>query len=75
MWISAGRTLGEKVFLIFEKGHLKAYGFYDLHTQIKTLNKIDALKIPVESTSSDLKNDLQLAILREDIEIIPLPTK
>ena len=75
MWISSGRILGEKSFLIFEKGQLKSYGFYDLHTQISTLKKIDALKIPVESTSSDLKNDLQLAILREDIEIIPLPTK
>lgn len=75
MWLSAGRTLGEKSFLIFEKGHLKSYGFYELHTQINTLKKIAALKINLETSAGDLENDLKLALLRGDFEISAIPSK
>ena len=75
MWISGGRTLGEKSFLIFEKGKLTAYGFYELYIQINNLAKLSKLKIKIDSVSSDLQNDLKLALLREDFEIIPLPLK
>jgi DNA polymerase-3 subunit epsilon len=75
MWLSGGRTLGEKSFLIFEKGKLKSYGFYELHTQITSLEKLSKLKINLDSFSPDLQNDLKLALLREDFEIIPLPLK
>lgn len=73
MWLSEGRTLGEKSFLIMEKGRLLAYGFYELHTQINTSKKLSALKIPVEKFSDDLKNDLQLALLKQDFKIQNLP--
>ncbi|MGZ5193761.1 MAG: putative sugar nucleotidyl transferase, partial [Kaistella sp.] len=73
MWLSAGRTLGEKSFVIFEKGKLTAYGFYELHTQINTWKKISALKIDLDTSTVDLQNDLKLALLREDFEIQPLP--
>lgn len=75
MWLSAGRTLGEKSFLIFEKGHLKSYGFYELHTQINTLKKITALRINIETSAADLENDLKLALLRGDFEISAIPSK
>ena len=75
IWLSGGRTLGEKSFLIFEKGKLKSYGFYELHTQISSLEKLSKLKINLDSFSPDLQNDLKLALLREDFEIIPLPLK
>ena len=73
IWLSAGRTLGEKSFVIFEKGKLTAYGFYELHTQINSWKKISALKIDLDSAPVDLQNDLKLALLREDFEIQPLP--
>ena len=73
MWLSAGRTLGEKSFVIFEKGKLTAYGFYELHTQISSWKKIAALKIELDNVTADLQNDLKLALLREDFEIQPLP--
>lgn len=75
MWISPGRILGEKSFFLFEKGKITSYGFYELHTQINTLQKLSKLKIPVESMSPDLINDLKLALLREDFEIIAPPSK
>lgn len=73
MWLSGGRTLGEKSFVIFEKGKLTGYGFYELHTQINSWKKITALKIDLNTTTADLQNDLKLALLREDFEIQPLP--
>lgn len=73
MWLSGGRTLGEKSFVIFEKGKLTGYGFYEFHTQINSWKKITALKIDLNTTTADLQNDLKLALLREDFEIQPLP--
>ena len=75
MWLSAGRTLGEKSFMIFEKGNVTAYGFYELHTQINTWKKIAAIKIDLDTKTTDLENDFKLALLREDFEIIPTPEK
>lgn len=75
IWISQGRTLGEKCFFIFQKGKLTSYGFYELHTQINTLEKLSKVKIKVEKNSADLQNDLKLALLREDFEITTLPAK
>jgi DNA polymerase-3 subunit epsilon len=72
IWVSGGRKLGEKAFLTFEKGKLTSYGFYELHTQINSAQKIDQLKIKIDSVSTDLQNDLKLALLREDYEILPL---
>jgi len=75
MWISTGRTLGEKSFLFFKKGKLSSYGFYELYTQIESLTKISNLKIDIDFSTEDLKNDLKLAILRGDFQIIAPPTK
>lgn len=75
LWLSEGRTLGEKSFLIFEKGKLTAFGFYELHTQINSWTKLSKLKIDLNSFPADLQNDLQLALLRSDFEIISLPAK
>lgn len=68
-----GRFLGEKVFLIFEKGKITAYGFYEFHTQIQSKSKINKLKIPISSSPQDLLNDLQIGLLKGDFEIFPLP--
>ncbi|UOE41276.1 3'-5' exonuclease [Chryseobacterium suipulveris] len=73
MWLSTGRTLGEKSFILFEQGKITAYGFYEFHTQIQTAKKIRQLKIEVTSPTFDLANDLQLGLLRGDFKIQPLP--
>lgn len=75
MWLSAGRTLGEKSFLIFEKGKMISYGFYELHTQINSLQKISKIEIKFDAVSTDLQNDFKLALLRGDFEIINIPAK
>lgn len=75
LWISSGRILGEKSFLLFEKGKLAAYGFYELYTQIETLAKLNSLKIEIDYAVTDLQNDLQMGLLRGDFEIIPVPVK
>ena len=61
--------------MIFEKGNVTAYGFYELHTQINTWKKIAAIKIDLDTKTTDLENDFKLALLREDFEIIPTPEK
>jgi len=73
LWLGAGRKLGEKLFLIIENGKVISYGFYELFTQIQTLSKISKLKIDLPLSSTDLNNDLQLALLRGDFETLPLP--
>lgn len=73
LWLSQGRKLGEKLFIIIENGKVVSYGFYELFTQIQTLSKISKLKINLQYQSSDLINDLQLALLRGDFETLPLP--
>lgn len=73
LWLGPGRKLGEKIFLIIENGKLVSYGFYELFTQIQTLSKLTKLKIDLLYQSSDLINELQLALLRGDFETLPLP--
>lgn len=73
MWLSEGRVLGEKSFLIFENGQLNAFGFYEIHTQINSWQKISTIKIDIKNTSSELENDLKLGLLRGDFEIQSLP--
>lgn len=73
LWLGAGRKLGEKLFIIIDQGKVKSYGFYELFTQIQTLSKISKLKIDTCFQSSDLVNDLQIALLRGDFETLPLP--
>jgi DNA polymerase-3 subunit epsilon len=75
LWLSTGRTLGEKSFLLFEKGKLTAYGFYELYTQIESLQKLTSLKIDIDFSTADLQNDLRLGLLRGDFEIVPTPLK
>lgn len=41
-----GRTLSEKSFLWIEKGVLKGYGYYSLHSQIKNIEKVKKIMIP-----------------------------
>ncbi|HMU06318.1 MAG TPA: 3'-5' exonuclease [Kaistella sp.] len=73
IWLSLGRTLGEKSFLLFENGKLTSYGFYEFHTQIQSRKKINQLKIDIKTSTVDLQNDLKLGLLRGDFEIQPLP--
>lgn len=73
LWLSAGRTLGEKSFLVVENGKLSGYGFYEFHTQIQTRKKIKQLQIDLSACTADLKNELQLGLLRGDFEVTELP--
>lgn len=73
LWLGSGRKLGEKLFLIIENGKSVSYGFYELFTQIQTMSKLSKLKIDLLLPTSDITNDLQLALLRGDIETLPLP--
>jgi len=73
LWSIAGRTLGEKAFLILKNGKLASYGFYELHTQIQNKAKLQQLKIDVPSVPEHLTNELKLLLIKEDVQILPLP--
>ncbi|MDP9957546.1 3'-5' exonuclease [Epilithonimonas hungarica] len=75
IWSSSGRTLGEKSFLVLEKGKLIGFGFYELYHQIQSLDKIKKLMLPVSRFTQELQNDLQLALLRNEFEVSLLPEK
>ena len=70
IWLSEGRTLGEKCFVILENGNVTSYGFYELYTQIKNEKAISKLKIDVKI--KNLENDLKLALLKNEFQILPL---
>jgi len=71
--LSTGRVLGERSFLLFEKGKLNGFGFYELYSQIETRARLNSLKIDIDFPVKDLQNELKLALLRKDFEIISLP--
>lgn len=75
LWLSEGRTLGEKSFLIIENGILKSYGFYELYHQIKSRKMIDKLKIDVNFKPALMENYLKMALLKNYFEIQPLAAK
>ncbi len=75
LWLIAGRTMGERAFLILNNGAVEAYGFYELHTQIQTLSKLNHLKIPVKIATEDFINELKMVLLKGDVKIQPLPQK
>lgn len=74
IWSFPGRALGEKTFLILENGIPTAYGFYEYHTQIQHREKLALLQIPLPGTAlAALHNELQMALLKNEIDIFPLP--
>ena len=75
LWISTGRTLGEKSFILFRKGKLKSYGFYELYTQIASLKKLSGLQIEIDFPLTEIENDLKFGLLQGDFEIIAPPLK
>ena len=75
LWLSTGRTLGEKSFILFQNGKLKSYGFYELYTQIATLKKLTTLKIDVDFPLNEIENDLKLGLLQGDFEKSAPPQK
>ena len=75
IWVGKGRNLGEKSFLTIENGKLTAFGYYELHHQIESKEKIDKLKISVNKISRELINELKLSLLKKEYEIFQLPEK
>ncbi|SFI38703.1 3'-5' exonuclease [Halpernia frigidisoli] len=73
LWISEGRTLGEKSFIIIENGILSGFGFYELYHQIKSWEMIKKLKIDISFEPKLLENYLKLALLKNYFEIISIP--
>lgn len=69
IWIGKGRVLGEKSFLLFEEGRITGFGFYELHHQIKSLEKIKKLIIPVSKVSPEIVNELKLSLLKKEFSI------
>lgn len=75
IWIGKGRNLGEKSFLILEKGKLTSFGFYELYHQIQSKSKIDKIKVDVHKVTPEIMNELKLSLLKKEYEILQLPEK
>lgn len=73
LWIFNGISGGQKSFVIFENGKITGYGFFELHTQIKTRKLLDKLKISIPVSTIDVQNDLKLSLLKQEATIEPLP--
>lgn len=73
LWTGHGRIKGEKSFIILQKGKPTGFGFFELHHQIQTMDKISKLKIDVNFPTFDLQNEMKLSLLRGDFEILPVP--
>ena len=56
--IDKGRKGIEKSFYLVENGEFKGYGYYEYHHQIKTLEKILNILIPIKETE-EIKNMLK----------------
>lgn len=72
IWLSSGRTLGEKVFCFLKMANWLLTDFYEFHWN-SIQKKINQLKIDIKTSTVDLQNDLKLGLLRGDFEIQPLP--
>lgn len=75
LWVGKGRSLGEKSFLVLEKGKPTAFGYYELFHQIQSRAIIDKLKVEVKQLPPDIVNELKLSLLKNEYEIFPSPKK
>ena len=66
--ISSGRKIGEKSFLFIEKGRLRGYGFFEINTQINTLEKIHQSMVNAKP-DTDTLNELKISLLRGDYRV------
>lgn len=66
--ISSGRKIGEKSFLFIEKGRLRGYGFFEINTQINTLEKIHQSMVNAKP-DPDTLNELKISLLRGDYRV------
>ena len=73
LWLGPGRVLGEKMFIILERGRPTFFGYYELFSQIQSLSKLNKLKIAIPAPVKDLQNDLKLELLRGNFEVRKLP--
>jgi len=56
--LDKGRKGTEKSFYLVERGEFKGYGYYEFHHQIKSLEKIHNILIPIQETD-EIKNMLK----------------
>ena len=69
IWTTSGRSLGEKSFIILEKGKIVSFGFYKYYNQIQSEKTLNKLRIDIKPTIT-LDNELKLSLLKGDFEII-----
>lgn len=75
LWVSEGRTRGEKAFYVLERGRITAYGFFEFHTQLQSLERLNKLKLPVKGNGKGLADEMKLALLKGEVQVYPLPSK
>lgn len=67
IWLIQGRELGEKCFLNIEKGKIKSYGYYEVYSQINSVEKREKRKITLPRFTKNAENELKLALLRNEV--------
>ncbi|MBF5027960.1 3'-5' exonuclease [Planobacterium oryzisoli] len=72
LWTFPGRILGESAFLVLKQGQAESFGFFELHTQINTLAKIQSLSMELPPEAK-LENLLKMALLKGEIHAMGLP--
>lgn len=69
IWVGKGRVLGEKSFLLFEEGKITGFGYYELHHQVKSIEKIKKLLVPISKITPEIVNELKLSLLKKEFSI------
>ncbi len=73
IWSVPGRGLGEETFVVIKNGKPESFGFYQVYSQLQSRSALEQLKIKIKSVSAGLLNEFQLALLKNEVKIHPLP--
>lgn len=73
IWTSAGRNPQEFTFYIVKQEEIKFYGFYEIHTVLKSKEKLEKRSVSVNECTADLQNEMKLSLLKREIRIEPFP--
>lgn len=73
IWTSQNYKSSEKTFILIQNGEIIAFGFYEHFHQISSMKKINLLKIEGNFNQIEIKNEMQLSLLRQDFKINPFP--
>jgi len=75
LFIGEGRNIGEKSFLVVDEGQLLGCGYFELHHQILSRDKVSRLMIQVNSAPDFFIDEMKMSLVKGELQRQPLPDK